>query len=157
MLQQILGYLITALGILMVLFFSNHSGEAIPFPILWYILGIALIPTGAAISAAPKLKKLKRRLAAKRRKEHNELELFKRKSTKIKLTVDDWRVTEALRTIMFECEVEYKGEKRYFKRQLDGFADVASARFTLEQKELYIYINNYDPEKYHLELNLDEQ
>ena len=49
MVRRILAYFLFGLGIVTILFFKNYSGEIIPYPVLFYVAGLALFAGGVLL------------------------------------------------------------------------------------------------------------
>lgn len=79
---RIISYILISLGTLLLILIWNHTGNIIPYPILGYIIGLALIVIGITILSLPNYYKEKQEL------ERVKTEIQKLKISGLKINVD---------------------------------------------------------------------
>lgn len=169
--QTILAIILFITGLITYIFFRSYSGELIPFPLLWYFVGILLMIAGAALYYLG--------LSNHEKKEHEELQnkiaAFKLTSEKIKVDLNHCEVKSNVYTeeherikplraqafdAVFDSSKNISQERVYqsvlvFETEVNGLLerfyseiidkDEVTLRFLIgRQKETYIYFDIED-------------
>ncbi len=108
--KNILALICAASGLLIVLFFRNYEGRVIPYPILWWLLGILLLPFSSWLFYSAR----KERMNDKRKVVRQAIEKLKSEADVIHVDVDDCEVLTGYDKIIDDGEINVSPKYQMF-------------------------------------------
>lgn len=132
--KNILGIILIVVGVILFLFFKNYNGSLLPYPTLWFFVGIILVFLGIRLFASSKLKIVK-----ESEKSHlSEIKRLKENGEKIFVELNDCEIVSS------KYQMELPQSRNYRVQALDSLYDNNKSVDTVEINQSRIIYKNTD-------------